>query len=47
MTELEERIIKKILENEEAMIIALEFIQKDQELRQAPSDAPLASLEQH
>ena len=37
MTELQERIIKRILEDENAMFIALEFILKDREALQAPA----------
>ena len=45
MNELQEKIIKRILESEDAMIIALEFIQKDRELQQEPSDDQQASPE--
>ena len=37
MTELEMRIIKKILEDEDAMMLALDFILQDQEFLQEPS----------
>ena len=43
MTELEMKIIKRILEDENAMLLALEFIQKDQESLQAPSADQQAS----
>ena len=43
MTELEMKIIKRILEDENAMLLALEFIQKDQESLQAPFDDQQAS----
>lgn len=43
MTELEAKIVKRILEDENAMLLALEFILKYQESLQEPSDDPLAS----
>lgn len=36
MTELEIKIIKRIMEDKSAMLLALEFIQKDQESLQEP-----------
>lgn len=43
MSDLEKKIIQRILEDENAMRIALEFILKDQGTQQAPSDDLLAS----
>lgn len=43
MSDLEKKIIQRILEDENAMRIALEFILKDQVTLQAPSDDLLAS----
>lgn len=43
MTELEQKIIKRILEDENAMLLALEFILKDRETSQEPVDDLLAS----
>lgn len=43
MTELEAKIIKRILEDESAMFLALEFILKYQESSQGPAADPLAS----
>ena len=43
MSELQTKIIKLILEDENAMRIALEFILKDQEVSQEPEGDLLAS----
>ena len=45
MSELQSKIIKRILEDENAMRIALEFILKDQEVSQEHEGDLLASLE--
>lgn len=44
MSELDIKVIEKILSNEEAMKIARDFIQKHQESLPAPAADPLAYL---
>jgi hypothetical protein len=43
MTALDQKVIEKILSNEESMKIAKEFIRKHQESSQAPASDPPAS----